>query len=286
MLEALGCIPKYLSWNTDSNFTLCNASYLELLHRKSGYEVPCNQSIHTLFHTNRYGSGRKLGRRIMAKVGRRDEELGGGGDERTQDLLVEIAMLEAQKVQVIEFVKERSSHLAEIVEQANSEFQQVADDTMKGMDEAGIKVMENIEADIQACEEKLASARAEIETNEQSINKFEKETQKVRNEGLFFQSLYTQAKKWKDLPPEKRNTIQMEAEMLKEVTKRTLNSTTRRNVYICLILVLSLTLIDLVASGNAEWPKPTIYTILLVLIFTQLIYETSISSNGNNTKDK
>lgn len=283
MLEALGCITKYLSWNTDSNFTLCNTSYIELLHRKTRYEVPCKQAVQTLFHATQYGSGRTQGGRIMAKVGRRDEEFEGGGDERTQDLLVEIAMLEAQKVQVTEFVKERSSHLAEIVEQANSEFQQVADDTMKGMDEAGIKVMENLEADVQACEEKLASARAEMETNEQSITKFEKEMQKVRNEGLFFQSLYTQAKKWKDLPPEKRNTIQMEADMLKEVTKRTLNSTTRRNLYIFLILVLNLTIIDLVASGNAEWPKLAIYTILDVLVVTQLTYETIISSNA---KDK
>lgn len=222
----------------------------------------------------------------MAKVGRRDEELGGGGDEKTQDLLVEIAMLEAQKVQVIEFVKERSTHLAEIAEQANSEFQQVADDTMKGMDEVGIKVMENVEENVQAWEEKLASARAEMGTNEQGIDMFEKEMQKDRNEGLFFQSLYTQTKKWKELPPEKRNTIQMEVDVLKEVTKRTLSSTIRRNIYIGLIIVLSLTLIDCVASGNAEWPKLAIYTILLVLVVTQLTYETIISSNANNGKDK
>lgn len=222
----------------------------------------------------------------MAKVGRRDEELEGGGNEKTQDLLVEIAMLEAQKVQVIEFVKERSTHLAEIAEQANSEFQQVADDTMKGMDEVGIKVMENVEENVQAWEEKLASARAQMGTNEQGIDMFEKEMQKDRNEGLFFQSLYTQTKKWKELPPEKRNTIQMEVDMLKEVTKRTLNSTIRRNIYIGLIIVLSWTLIDRVASGNAEWPMLAIYTTLVVLVVTQLTYETIISSNANNGKDK
>ncbi|KAH9324744.1 hypothetical protein KI387_004922 [Taxus chinensis] len=373
MLEASRCIStsvqyyNVLKLSPSSNFILFSL-------RNSKHELPPKKTKHRLFQTSReYGNVGKQGGTIVVRVGNSDGE----GNERTQDLLVEIAMLEAQKVRVAEFMNEKSDHLKEMAEQTNSELQQIADDTMKGMDEAGLKtevlefslkgpvykerllcleekttrerlqyllrfslqnivhleqhssekldpcpdhqvdcqdskfnmrnfpqlmvikkcqidgnqemsdcvrskisnqVLETVEAEVRACEEELASERAEMKIKEQQIDKFEKQSWEGRNEGLFFQTLFNPAKKWKEIPPDKRNSIQMEVDMVKKVTKRTLNSSIRRNLYLFLILVVSLALLDAIASGTAEWSKLALYAVFLVILVTQLTYETTFSS--------
>eukprot|EP01018_Ginkgo_biloba_P034286 Gb_09294 [translate_table: standard] len=364
MLEPLGSIPSTVTVNskpvqccTDSTLIVRNRCPL-LLNRKPQYEVLSRQLAGSLFQrkkiktmpTKTYGKVRKWVSKIMVKLENGEEEMQGGGDKKTQELLVEIAMLQAEKVRVTEFMAERSAHLSQIADQANSEIDQIAEETMKGMDEAGFKinkkrpalsqldhigcpqyheissdgrklhpeiksdhkaaaiygqlglklegsilphvaytplqVMESVEADAQACEEKLASARAEMERKEQTIDNIEKEMQKGRGDGLFFNTLFTPRKKWKEVSPEKQNITQLEADMLKEVTKQKIKSSFRRNLYLFLILILSLILIDAVASGNVEWPKLAIYSTLIVILIVQLTYETIFLSNANDVEDK
>ncbi|GLJ41737.1 hypothetical protein SUGI_0863800 [Cryptomeria japonica] len=212
MVEALGCITSSGQCQWRLKLASSNNS-ISFCQRNKKHEVPTKQTKHILFQTNReYANAGKWGGRIVVKVGNRD----GDGNEKTQDMLAEIALLETQKIRVTEFVSERSDQLKDMAEQTNSEFQQIADDTVKDLDEAGLKVLESVEEDVRACEEELASERAELQRKEQQIDRFEKQSWESRNEGLFFQRLYAPAKKLKEISPDKKNSIQMEADILKK----------------------------------------------------------------------
>eukprot|EP00252_Welwitschia_mirabilis_P016055 TRINITY_DN35518_c0_g1_i1.p1 TRINITY_DN35518_c0_g1~~TRINITY_DN35518_c0_g1_i1.p1 ORF type:complete len:269 (-),score=55.60 TRINITY_DN35518_c0_g1_i1:157-963(-) len=241
--------------------------------------------IHTISHfTVSRGKRGRVSVRARGADNRGTE--GNEGDRETQDLLAEIAMLEIRKVRVSEFVKEKSAQLTQIAKQANTEFQEIADYTLKDMDEAGLKVMENVEAEVQACEEEFASAWAEFKTDNKSVDDFEAKMRKDRSSGLFFKSLYAPGKKWKDMPLKQRRSAQLEAKKVEEVSKQSFGFTFRRNVYIFLILVLTLGVIDLVSSGSESWPKIVIYSFILVMLIAQLTYETKLSSTTNDAEKR
>lgn len=62
------------------------------------------------------------------------------GDTRKQELLARIAQLQAQKVRLTDFLDERSEYLTQFAEEANSEFDKIGDDALKGLDEASDRV--------------------------------------------------------------------------------------------------------------------------------------------------
>jgi len=64
----------------------------------------------------------------------------GKGDQQVQDALVGMVRLQAGKLRVSEFVDERSKLLSEIADQAKEEYDKIAQDAMRTMDEAGSKV--------------------------------------------------------------------------------------------------------------------------------------------------
>lgn len=62
------------------------------------------------------------------------------GDTRKQELLARIAMLQAQKVRLTDYLDERSAYLSQFGEEANAEFDKIGEDALKGLDEASARV--------------------------------------------------------------------------------------------------------------------------------------------------
>lgn len=55
-------------------------------------------------------------------------------------MLVGMVRLQTGKMRVTEFVDERSKHLSDIAAQAKEEYDKIAQDAMRNLDEAGSKV--------------------------------------------------------------------------------------------------------------------------------------------------
>ncbi|KAI3677626.1 hypothetical protein L6452_36892 [Arctium lappa] len=111
------------------------------------------------------------------------------GDARKQDLLARIAMLQAQKVRLTDYLDERSAYLTQFAEEANVEFDQVGENALKELEEASARIMGNIESQMQAFEESAESSKMEIEENQKKLDEFENRFENERNEGMFFKSL-------------------------------------------------------------------------------------------------
>lgn len=65
----------------------------------------------------------------------------GKGDQQVQEALVGMVRLQAGKLRVTEFVDERSKLLTDIADQAKEEYDKIAEDAMRSMDEASSKVV-------------------------------------------------------------------------------------------------------------------------------------------------
>jgi TolB-like protein len=66
------------------------------------------------------------------------------GDEQVQDMLVGMVRLQAGKMRVSEFVDDRSKMLSDIADQAKEEYDKIAQDAMRTMDEASSKVSQSL----------------------------------------------------------------------------------------------------------------------------------------------
>jgi hypothetical protein len=73
-----------------------------------------------------------------------------GGDKRQQEVLAKIAMLQAQKVRISDFLDERSAYLTKFAKDADSEFDLIGQNAMKELDAVGDQVSVS-------CNEKLSS---------------------------------------------------------------------------------------------------------------------------------
>ena len=62
------------------------------------------------------------------------------GDSRKQEMLVRMAMLQAQKVRLAEYLDERSEYLTKFGEDAAAEFDKIGEDALKGLDDASARV--------------------------------------------------------------------------------------------------------------------------------------------------
>lgn len=62
------------------------------------------------------------------------------GDTKQQELLAKIAMLQAQKVRLTDYLDERSSYLTQFAEEANAEFDQIGESALKELDETSNRV--------------------------------------------------------------------------------------------------------------------------------------------------
>ena len=62
------------------------------------------------------------------------------GDAQNQELLAQIAMLQAQKVRLTDYLEERSAYLSQFGEEAKAEFDKIGEDALKGLDDASDRV--------------------------------------------------------------------------------------------------------------------------------------------------
>ncbi|KAK7286886.1 hypothetical protein RJT34_22213 [Clitoria ternatea] len=199
------------------------------------------------------------------------------GNAQNQELLAQIAMLQAQKVRLTDFLDERSAYLTQFGEDAKAEFDKIGEDALKGLDEAGARIAANIENQMLEFEESTELNREEIEKSENKIVEFEDQMVKDRNEGLFFKNLGQKA-------PVDKAKAKEEVEKIKDVNKSRENdgSRTRKNVYLFFIGLLTFGIVDSFASSSgADWRKVAVLGAILVVLFSLFINE----QNKDNNKD-
>ncbi|KAI3759890.1 hypothetical protein L1987_50274 [Smallanthus sonchifolius] len=199
------------------------------------------------------------------------------GDARKQEILARIAMLQAQKVRLTDYLDERSEYLTKFAEDANAEFDQVGENAFKELDEASARIMGNIESQMQAFEESAEASKQEIEENQKKIDDFEIRFENEINEGLFFKNL-GQSK------PVNKTIAKDEAEKVTELTKQTAGTETRRNIYLALIGLVSISLIESFISQSFDWRKGVILGLILVGLVTQLTYEQKVLGETQTTE--
>ncbi|KAK4418966.1 hypothetical protein Salat_2309400 [Sesamum alatum] len=202
------------------------------------------------------------------------------GDSRKQELLVRIAILQAQKVRLTDYLDERSAYLTQFAEEANAEIDQIGENALKELDEAGTRIMDNIESQMQAFEESMELNKLEIEEGEKRVADFEGQFEKDRNEGLFFKNLGPKT-------PVDKATAREEAEKIRELTKKSAASVLRRNIYLALIALVILGIADASISSTFDWRKVAILGVILVGLLSQLVYEQSmLSETDKNEQEK
>ncbi|KAJ1437360.1 hypothetical protein SESBI_03688 [Sesbania bispinosa] len=200
------------------------------------------------------------------------------GDTRKQDLLAQIAMLEAQKVRLADYLDEKSEYLTQFGEEVNAEFNKIGEDALKGLDEAGARITANIENQMLEFEESAELNRQEIQERENNLEEFEVQMEDGRNEGLFFKNLRKKA-------PVDKAKAKEEAEKIKEVTRQKAGSRARKNIYLFFIGLLTFIIVDSIASSSTDGRKVAVFGAILVALISQFIYEQNLSSE-TGTKRK
>lgn len=195
----------------------------------------------------------------------------GKGDTRQQELLATIVLLQTQKVRLTEYLDERSAYLTQFAEEANCEMDQIGVNAIKELDEAGARIMENIENQMQAFEESVGLNKAEVEENEKKLADFEGQMEEERNEGLFFKNLRQRRSVDKAKAKE-------EMEKIKQLSRESAGSNTRRTIYLALIGLVVVGIADVFISSPSDWRKGAVLGIILVCLLSQVIYEQSVLS--------
>lgn len=62
------------------------------------------------------------------------------GDPKKQELLARIAMLQAQKLRLTDYLDERSAYLTQFAEEASAEIDAIGENALKDLDEASARV--------------------------------------------------------------------------------------------------------------------------------------------------
>ncbi|XP_062226377.1 uncharacterized protein LOC133924727 [Phragmites australis] len=198
-----------------------------------------------------------------------------GGDKRQQEVLAQIAMLQAQKVRITSFLDERSAYLTKFAKDADTEFDLIGQNAMKELDAVGDQIMERLDSKMQAFEETAEVQRQEIEMNEKVLEDFEDWIEKEKNEGMFFKSLGKVKPKNKK---EIKVKAKVEAQKVKEIAKESAGSKTRMNIYLGLMAILGLTIANAVfATPEVEWRKVAALGLIFIGLVAQVIYEQNIS---------
>ncbi|CAA0836310.1 Unknown protein [Striga hermonthica] len=213
--------------------------------------------------------------------GNSDEETPPGptGDTRKQDLLARIAMLEAQKVQLTDYLDERSAYLTRFAEEANAEINQIGENALRELDEAGANIMENIESQMQSFEESMELNKLETEENEKKLADFESRIEEERNEGLFFKNL-------REKKPVDKEKAKEEARKVQELARTSAGSVARRTIYLGLIGLVVFGIIDATISITSDWRKISVLGVILIGLISQLVYEQSMLSNEKDKSEQ
>uniref|UniRef100_A0A0D9V7W7 Uncharacterized protein n=1 Tax=Leersia perrieri TaxID=77586 RepID=A0A0D9V7W7_9ORYZ len=208
-----------------------------------------------------------------------------GGDKRQQEVLAKIAMLQAQKVRITNFLDERSAYLTKFAKDADTEFDLIGQNAMKELDEVGDQILERLDSKMQAFEETAEVQRQEIEMNERVLEDFEDWIEKEKNEGMFFKSLgKVKPRNKKELAMKPKPKL--EAQKVKEIAKESAGSKTRMNIYLGLMAILGLTIANAVfATPEVEWRKVAALGLIFIGLVAQVIYEQDFSSPEADKKE-
>lgn len=125
--------------------------------------------------------------------------------------------------------------------------------------------MGNIESQMQAFEESAESSKMEIEENQKKLDEFENRFENERNEGLFFKSLG-------ESKPVNKSIAKAAAEKMNELNKQTAGTETRRNIYLALIGLVSISIVESLISPSFDWRKGAVLGLILVGLLTQLTF--------------
>ena len=109
------------------------------------------------------------------------------------------------------------------------------------------QITANIESQMQEFEESAELSRKQIQESENELVEFEDQMEDAKNEGLFFKSL-----RRKRAPVDKAKA-KVESEKIKEVTIEKAGSKTRRNIYLFFIGLLTIGIVDSLASSSTDW---------------------------------
>ncbi|KAH7843738.1 hypothetical protein Vadar_020201 [Vaccinium darrowii] len=240
---------------------------------------PFTPTKHALFHTKVLSHTKNPTLISLCKSKESNsEESPPEGDVRKQELLARIAMLEAQKVRLTDYLDERAAYLTKFAEEANAELDQFGENALRDLNEAGAKIMGDLDSQMQAFEESAELSKAEIVENEKKLAEFEGKIQKDRNEGLFFKNL------GEGKPIVKSKGMKEEIQRIKEITIDSAGSKTRRNIYLVLIGLVATGIVDSLISSSTRWQKGAILGVILVGLVSQLIYEQKILSETERTE--
>ncbi|XP_027067867.1 uncharacterized protein [Coffea arabica] len=243
------------------------------------FQSPCTPNKHALLRGRDY-SKRKYTNLLLCKANESDSGIPPPeGDRRKQELLARIAMLQAQKLRLTDYLDERSAYLTQFAEEANAEIDQIGENALKELDEAGSRIMENIESQMQAFEESAELNKQEIEAGDRKLADFEGQIEEDRNEGLFFKNLRQKTPPGKERAEEERMK-------LRELAKENAGSKTRRNIYLALIGLVLIGICDASITSSSDWRKVAVLGAILVGLLSQLLYEQMMLSETEKTEQK
>lgn len=208
-----------------------------------------------------------------------DAPLPHGGDQRQQEVLAKIAMLQTQKVRITNFLDERSAYLTKFTKDADTEFDMIGQNAMKELDQIGDQIMERLDSKMQSYEETAEMQRQEIEMNERVLEDFEDWIEEEKNEGMFFKSLGKVKKPQNN--EEIKVKAKIEAQKVREIAEESAGSKTRMNIYLALMAILGLTIANAVfATPEVEWRKVAALGLIFIGLVAQVTYEQDISPPG------
>ncbi|XP_015948378.1 uncharacterized protein LOC107473346 [Arachis duranensis] len=200
------------------------------------------------------------------------------GDTRQQELLAQIAMIEAQKIRLMDYVDERSAYLTQFGKEAIVEFEKIGEEALKGLDEADARITANIERKMLEFEESTELNRQEISNRENELKEFEVQMEDDRNEGLFFKNLRKKA-------PVDIAQAKVEAQKIKDLTREKAGGKARRYVYLFFIGLLGIGIVKAIAvSSSTDWRKVAVLFAILVALTSQFIYEQNMSLETGRTR--
>ena len=136
--------------------------------------------------------------------------------------------------------------------------------------------MENLDSSMQEFEESAELNKIEIEENEKKLAAFEGQIEKDRNEGLLFKNL-------RQMKPDEKAKAKEEMEKIKQLTIDRAGSKTRQRIYLALIGLLVIGIADSLITSSSGWQKVVILGLILVGLFSQLVYEQKILSETEKT---
>eukprot|EP00850_Spirogloea_muscicola_P012950 SM000085S23300 [mRNA] locus=s85:534058:535503:- [translate_table: standard] len=194
------------------------------------------------------------------------------GSEAVQGKLVEMIRLQSGKLRVSDFVDEQSKALADIAEGAGAEYERIRGEALRGMDEAGSRVLEQMENDTRDFEAELAAARQELEAREGDLDAFERGVEQARSEGLFFKGLYRPFTAWKDRNVAEKVAIEGEAKKVAEAARTSAGAKWRKQLYGLLAFLVLLTIAEGLTVEDVQWAKLALLTIVFLLLTLQYFY--------------